>query len=55
MQNNVLDLPRYLHGAVDEPKFWPRLDDEEIVRVPKLGTILEVGRDFSFEINKIIC
>jgi len=26
-----------------------------MVKVPKLGTILEMGRDFSFEINTIIC
>jgi len=39
---------------MDEPKRWPRFDDEEMVKVSKLGRILEMGRDFSFEIN-IIC
>jgi hypothetical protein len=40
---------------MDEPKCSPRFDGEEMVKVPKLGRILEMGRDFSFEINMIIC
>jgi hypothetical protein len=40
---------------MDEPKCSPRFGDEETVKVPKLGRIFEMGRDFSFKINMIIC
>jgi len=40
---------------MDETKYWARLDDEEMVKMPKLGTIFEMGRDFFLEINMIIC